>query len=84
MQLVTNPRVPVCDWLQAAQQEVTHEVLSYDVEEQSNGRWGSHEEGAVFLEPLTAVHSVVLDWTPAAFMDSVGAKAVRQVLPSSS
>lgn len=73
-----EPSLDLCG--KAAQQEVTHEVLSYDVEEQSNGRWGSHEEGAVFLEPLTAVHSVVLDWTPAAFMDSVGAKAVRQVI----
>ncbi|TNN34661.1 Prestin [Liparis tanakae] len=85
-ELVANPRVPVCDWLQAAQQEVTHEVMSYDVEEQSNGRWGSEEEeeeeeaAAVFLEPLTAVHHVVLDWTAAAFMDSVGAKAVKQVI----
>ncbi|XP_054480866.1 prestin [Anoplopoma fimbria] len=70
------------------QQEVTHEVLSYDlvVEEQRNGQLGdshreSHSEEAVFLEPpLSAVHTIILDWTPASFIDSVGAKVIKQVI----
>uniref|UniRef100_A0A8C3B3R5 Solute carrier family 26 member 5 n=1 Tax=Cyclopterus lumpus TaxID=8103 RepID=A0A8C3B3R5_CYCLU len=67
--------VPVFDWFQNEQQEVTHEVLSYDIVPE-----GPSDE-AIFLEPsLTAVHSVILDWTPATFIDSVGAKAIKQVI----
>ncbi|XP_075932226.1 prestin [Anarhichas minor] len=65
------------------QQEMTHEVLSYEVvaDEERNGQLASHSEEAVFLEPpLTAVHSIILDWTPATFIDSVGAKAIKQVI----
>lgn len=71
----------------AKQGEVTHEVLSYNhvVEEERNGQLGetnsqSDSEGAVFLEPLSAVHSIILDWTSASFIDSVGAKAIKQVI----
>uniref|UniRef100_A0A8C9YHL5 Solute carrier family 26 member 5 n=1 Tax=Sander lucioperca TaxID=283035 RepID=A0A8C9YHL5_SANLU len=35
---------------------------------------------AVFLEPLSTVHSIILDWTPACYIDSVGAKAIKQVI----
>ncbi|XP_054911559.1 prestin [Poeciliopsis prolifica] len=37
-------------------------------------------EEAVFLEPLSSVHSIVLDWTAVNFIDSVGAKAIKQVI----
>ncbi|XP_049423332.1 prestin isoform X2 [Epinephelus fuscoguttatus] len=70
-----------------AKGEVTHEVLSYNhvAEEERNGQLGetnsqSDSEGAVFLEPLSAVHSIILDWTSASFIDSVGAKAIKQVI----
>lgn len=65
---------------------MTHEVLSHDLtmEEQRNGqledRHSSEYEEALFLEPLGSVHSIILDWTSVCFVDSVGAKAVRQVL----
>lgn len=71
----------------AKQGGVTHEVLSYNhvAEEERNGQLGetnsqSDSEGAVFLEPLSAVHSIILDWTSASFIDSVGAKAIKQVI----
>ena len=67
---------------------MSHEILSYNnVEEgQRNGRLGdghsaSGSEETVFLEPLGTVHSVVLDWTSVSFIDSVGAKAIKQVPP---
>ncbi|XP_049891923.1 prestin isoform X2 [Epinephelus moara] len=70
-----------------AKRGVTHEVLSYNhvAEEERNGQLGetnsqSDSEGAVFLEPLSAVHSIILDWTSASFIDSVGAKAIKQVI----
>uniref|UniRef100_A0AAQ5ZGC7 STAS domain-containing protein n=1 Tax=Amphiprion ocellaris TaxID=80972 RepID=A0AAQ5ZGC7_AMPOC len=49
-----------------------------------NGQLGDrhcdlNSEEAVFLEPLNAVHSIVLDWTSASFIDSVGAKAIKQL-----
>ncbi|KAK5849347.1 hypothetical protein PBY51_008997 [Eleginops maclovinus] len=66
---------------------VTHEVLSYNhmAEEQGNGQLGDGDsqtlsEEAAFLHPLSDVHSIILDWTPASFIDSVGAKAVKQVI----
>ncbi|CAK6959982.1 prestin [Scomber scombrus] len=67
---------------------VTHEVLSYDhmaEEEQRNGQLAdrhneSDSEEVVFFEPLGSVHSIILDWTSATFIDSVGAKAIKQVI----
>lgn len=67
---------------------MTHEVLPQDyvvVEDQKNGQLGdrqgdSSSEEAVFLEPLSTVHSIILDWTSATFIDSVGAKAIKQVI----
>ncbi|CAJ1055627.1 prestin [Xyrichtys novacula] len=67
---------------------VTHEILSpnhvVEEEEQRNGQIGDRcsesEEEAIFLRPLSAVHSIVLDWTSVSFIDSVGAKAVKQVI----
>uniref|UniRef100_A0A8C6K934 Solute carrier family 26 member 5 n=1 Tax=Nothobranchius furzeri TaxID=105023 RepID=A0A8C6K934_NOTFU len=53
--------------------------------EQRNGeledkRSESTSEEAVFLEPLSPVRSIILDWTTASFIDSVGAKAIKQVI----
>nr|XP_046234399.1 prestin isoform X2 [Scatophagus argus] len=69
------------------EQGVTHEVLTQNnvVEEQMNGqmedRHGESDlEEAVFIEPLSNVHSIILDWTSACFIDSVGAKAIKQVI----
>uniref|UniRef100_A0A8P4GIL9 Solute carrier family 26 member 5 n=1 Tax=Dicentrarchus labrax TaxID=13489 RepID=A0A8P4GIL9_DICLA len=69
------------------EQSVTHEVLSINhvAEEQTNGQLGDRHsesdlEEAVFLEPLSTVHSIILDWTAANFIDSVGAKAIKQVI----
>uniref|UniRef100_A0A671YDA0 Solute carrier family 26 member 5 n=1 Tax=Sparus aurata TaxID=8175 RepID=A0A671YDA0_SPAAU len=65
---------------------VTHEVLSHNnvAEEQRNGQLEDRHsesdlEEAVFIEPLCTVHSIILDWTSASFIDSVGAKAIKQV-----
>uniref|UniRef100_A0A671YC15 Solute carrier family 26 member 5 n=1 Tax=Sparus aurata TaxID=8175 RepID=A0A671YC15_SPAAU len=72
----------------AKEQGVTHEVLSHNnvAEEQRNGQLEDRHsesdlEEAVFIEPLCTVHSIILDWTSASFIDSVGAKAIKQVLP---
>uniref|UniRef100_A0AAQ4S8K2 Solute carrier family 26 member 5 n=1 Tax=Gasterosteus aculeatus aculeatus TaxID=481459 RepID=A0AAQ4S8K2_GASAC len=80
-----NPSLKLCGT--DKQQEVSHEVLSYEAaaEAHGNGQLGesgggrSHSEEAVFLEPaVSAVHSIILDWTPCSFIDSVGAKAIKQ------
>uniref|UniRef100_A0A4W5R8V6 Solute carrier family 26 member 5 n=1 Tax=Hucho hucho TaxID=62062 RepID=A0A4W5R8V6_9TELE len=39
----------------------------------------SDSEETRFLEPLCPVHSLILDWTPVNFIDSVGAKAIKLV-----
>ncbi|CAN9508079.1 unnamed protein product [Ophioblennius macclurei] len=57
---------------------VIHEVLP-----QNGGPGDSHSEEAVFLQQQrhhASVHSLVLDWTPVSFIDSVGAKAIKQVI----
>ncbi|KAI3366986.1 hypothetical protein L3Q82_009615, partial [Scortum barcoo] len=68
------------------EQGVTHEVLPlrHMAEEQMNGQLVDRHsdtdlEEVVFLEPLGTIHSIILDWTPAGFIDSVGAKAIKQV-----
>lgn len=64
---------------------MTQEVLPHGgmTEEQKNGQLeDKHEsdtEEARFLEPLSSVHFIILDWTSANFIDSVGAKAIKQV-----
>ncbi|XP_037315680.2 prestin [Pungitius pungitius] len=81
-----NPSMKLCGTNK--QQEVSHEVLSYEAaaEAHTNGQLGesggaSSPEEAVFLEPaVSAVHSIILDWTPCSFIDSVGAKAIKQVI----
>ncbi|XP_064199511.1 prestin isoform X1 [Anguilla rostrata] len=62
---------------------VTHEVVGRE-EPQKNGHVleadSDSEETLMFLEPLNAVHSIVLDFSPVNFIDSVGAKAVKSVI----
>lgn len=75
-----NPAHKMC--VKFNKEGVTHEVLA-DVaaeDEQRNGRLEDRLEEALVSEPAGAVHSVVLDWTPVCFVDSVGAKAVKQVI----
>ncbi|KAG7215838.1 hypothetical protein INR49_021810, partial [Caranx melampygus] len=69
------------------QEEVTHEVVSYNLEaeEQRNGQPGDRSsmldcEHTLFIESPGAVHSIILDWTSVNFIDSVGAKAIKQVI----
>lgn len=72
------------DWFQGMTEGVTHDVLSYAEEEQRNGQLADTDETdsmeVVFFEPPVSVHSIILDWTSATFIDSVGAKAIKQVL----
>lgn len=60
---------------------MTHEVLTEVAteDEQQNGRVEDRVEEALVPEPTGAIHSVVLDWTSVCFVDSVGAKVVKQV-----
>ncbi|KAL7828272.1 hypothetical protein AOLI_G00314240 [Acnodon oligacanthus] len=67
---------------------VAHEVLDEaqkQVDVLNNGQVAeaqaeSDSEEARFLQPLCPVHSIVLDFTPVNFMDSVGAKAIKAVI----
>ncbi|MBN3298402.1 S26A5 protein, partial [Amia calva] len=70
-----------------AEMGVTHELEDgKSMELQSNGQLPAaksdldSEETRHFLEPLTDVHSIVLDFTPVNFIDSVGAKALKSVM----
>uniref|UniRef100_A0AAX7VE92 STAS domain-containing protein n=1 Tax=Astatotilapia calliptera TaxID=8154 RepID=A0AAX7VE92_ASTCA len=67
----------------AKDEAVTHDVLSQShvAEDQKNGQFGDRHgdsEEAVFLEPFSTVHSIILDWTSATFIDSVGAKVIKE------
>ncbi|XP_010885587.2 prestin [Esox lucius] len=69
---------------------VTCEVVSGDdsqnhMDVQQNGlvaeaRPESDSEEAQFLEPLGPVHTLILDWTPVNFIDTVGAKAIKLMI----
>ncbi|XP_036433646.1 prestin [Colossoma macropomum] len=67
---------------------VAHEVLDEaqkQVDALSNGQVAeaqaeSDSEEARFLQPLCPVHSIILDFTPVNFMDSVGAKAIKAII----
>ncbi|KAM3858855.1 prestin [Diretmus argenteus] len=49
-------------------------------QQQRNGQLaGSDSEEVVFIEAPGHAHSIILDWTPVTFVDSVGAKAVKLV-----
>uniref|UniRef100_A0A8D3CJ05 Solute carrier family 26 member 5 n=1 Tax=Scophthalmus maximus TaxID=52904 RepID=A0A8D3CJ05_SCOMX len=66
-------------------QEVTREVSSdnHVAVQHINGPVGDScpdvDSEVVHLKTPNAVHSIVLDWTPVTFIDSVGAKAIKQV-----
>uniref|UniRef100_A0A665U9P9 STAS domain-containing protein n=1 Tax=Echeneis naucrates TaxID=173247 RepID=A0A665U9P9_ECHNA len=64
---------------------VTSEIVSNNhlMEEQRNCQSGevhsvSDSEQSVFLKPPGDVTSIILDWTPVNFIDTVGAKAIKQ------
>ncbi|MED6293254.1 hypothetical protein CHARACLAT_008825 [Characodon lateralis] len=82
-----NSPLQICAKYKDETENVTHEVVPSSNEEQGlrNGELEdknskSTSEDAVFLEPLSSVHSIILDWTTASFIDSVGAKAIKQVM----
>ncbi|XP_047245584.1 prestin isoform X1 [Girardinichthys multiradiatus] len=82
-----NSPLQICAKYKDETENVTHEVVPSSNEEQGlrNGELEdksseSTTEHAVFLEPLSSVHSIILDWTTASFIDSVGAKAIKQVM----
>ena len=66
--------------------DTTHSEVMSDsqAEGQKNGQLTethaeSDSEKDCFLEPLTSVHTIILDWTPVNFIDSVGAKSMKTV-----
>uniref|UniRef100_W5KJX2 Solute carrier family 26 member 5 n=1 Tax=Astyanax mexicanus TaxID=7994 RepID=W5KJX2_ASTMX len=68
---------------------VAHEVLDESekqVELHGNGQLPEAQseicdsEKVLFLQPLCPVHSIILDFTPVNFMDSVGIKAIKAVI----
>ncbi|KAI4900254.1 hypothetical protein NFI96_028682, partial [Prochilodus magdalenae] len=67
---------------------VAHAVLDEaqkEVEALGNGQVAeaqaeSDSEEARFLQPLCPIHSIILDFTPVNFLDSVGAKAIKSVI----
>ncbi|KAJ8268944.1 hypothetical protein COCON_G00115510 [Conger conger] len=62
---------------------VTHEVVGKE-EPQKNGHVmeaeSDSEETHMILDPPGAVHSIILDFGPVNFIDSVGAKAIRSAI----
>ncbi|KAF6725554.1 Prestin [Oryzias melastigma] len=60
------------------QSDEAGEGLNGQLEDKHNSETTS--EVAVFLEPLSDVHSIILDWTTTSFIDSVGAKAIKQII----
>lgn len=67
---------------------VAHELLDEaekQVEQHGNGQLPEAQaevdsEKVRFLQPLCPVHSIILDFTPVNFMDSVGTKAIKAVI----
>uniref|UniRef100_A0A8C9W4W1 Solute carrier family 26 member 5 n=1 Tax=Scleropages formosus TaxID=113540 RepID=A0A8C9W4W1_SCLFO len=66
---------------------ITHEVVDGEGSDlQENGQLveaqaeSDSEESRNFLEALSPVHSIILDFTPVNFIDSVGAKAIQAVI----
>ncbi|KAM6895798.1 prestin [Xenentodon cancila] len=80
-----NPPLEVC--AKYIDEAVTHEVLpqNHEMRDQRNGELENEcndttSEFTVFLKPLTSIHFIILDWSTANFIDSVGAKAIKQVI----
>lgn len=40
----------------------------------------SDSDAVTFLEPLSPIHTLILDWTPVNFIDSVGAKVIKTLV----
>ncbi|XP_058718158.1 prestin-like [Poecile atricapillus] len=65
---------------------VKHEIASDDLP--VNGKFEDsnvqdtdvHEEHDHFVEPKTNIHSLILDFTPVNFVDSVGAKTLKAII----
>uniref|UniRef100_A0A3P9PE60 Solute carrier family 26 member 5 n=1 Tax=Poecilia reticulata TaxID=8081 RepID=A0A3P9PE60_POERE len=81
-----NSSIKICAKVYETE-DATQEVVpqSQEMQEVRNGELEDKHgeptsEEAVFLEPLSSVHSIILDWTAVNFIDSVGAKAIKQVI----
>ncbi|MBN3287605.1 S26A5 protein, partial [Polyodon spathula] len=67
---------------------VKHELMDGETHTVRNGQFvtanGDGEAGCEqslsFLDQLTGVHSIILDFTPVTFIDSVGAKALKSIM----
>lgn len=85
----------VCDWLtcfvvpqQDVELGVTHEVVAgpknqmdhvYTNGQINENHTESETEDDFFLQRLTPIHTIILDFTPVNFIDSVGAKTIKSV-----
>ncbi len=64
---------------------VTHEVVAgpknqmYTNGQMNENHTESESEEDFFLQRLTPVHTIILDFTPVNFIDSVGAKTIKSV-----
>lgn len=66
---------------------VTHEVLNgaqkpkhvHTNGQMTENHMESESEDEFFLQRLTPIHSIILDFTPVNFIDSVGAKTIKSV-----
>lgn len=67
---------------------VTHEVVAGPKKQMdhvfTNGQMNenhteSESEDDFFLQRLTTIHTIILDFTPVNFIDSVGAKTIKSV-----
>lgn len=67
---------------------VTHEVVAGPMKQMdhvyTNGQMNenhteSESEEDFFLQRLTPIHTIILDFTPVNFIDSVGAKTIKSV-----
>ncbi|KAK7896867.1 hypothetical protein WMY93_022192 [Mugilogobius chulae] len=73
-------------WWLARTQRVSHELVPnhHNDDKQENGQVTEAEtnsEEEVFIQTFTSsVHSIVLDWSCVGFIDSVAAKAIKQVI----
>ncbi|XP_039616941.1 prestin isoform X1 [Polypterus senegalus] len=68
---------------------VKHELVDEGIHEdiQSNGQCAKEEnhcletdETQIFLDSLTHIHYIILDFTPAIFIDSVGTKTLKSII----
>ncbi|XP_074554731.1 prestin [Halichoeres trimaculatus] len=81
-----NHKSPVKMCAKYKEKGVTHEILSQNhiEEEQRNGQLGDQhsetDEEAVSLKSSCAISFIILDWSSISFVDSVGAKAIKQVI----